>query len=90
MNLNHILTHPINLEQMKNETAIEIILRLLSVHTKLNKQCPEVIEVIESYLETEKQQIIEAYRNGRSDQQSQVPRYFNRTSEQVFNETFQK
>jgi hypothetical protein len=75
---------------MKNETAIEIILRLLSVHTKLNKQCPEVIEVIESYLETEKQQIIEAYRNGRSDQQSQVPRYFNRTSEQVFNETFQK
>jgi hypothetical protein len=49
---------------MKNETAIQIILRLLSVHDKLNKQFPEVIEVIESYLDIEKQQISEAWNDG--------------------------
>jgi hypothetical protein len=46
---------------MKNETAIQIILRLLSSHDKLNKQCPEVIEVIESYLTIEQNQITSAW-----------------------------
>jgi len=50
---------------MKNETAIQIILRLLSSHDKLNKQCPEVIEVIESYLEIEKKQIEDAFKIGK-------------------------
>jgi hypothetical protein len=49
---------------MKNETAIQIILRLLSSHEKLNKECPEVIEVIESYLEIEKIQITHAWNDG--------------------------
>ena len=49
---------------MKNETAIQIILRLLSVHDKLNKECPEVIEVIESYLTIEQIQITHAWNDG--------------------------
>jgi len=49
---------------MKNETALQIILRLLSSHDKLNKECPEVIEVIESYLETERLQISKAWHDG--------------------------
>ena len=49
---------------MKKETSIQIILRLLSVHDKLNRECPEVIEVIESYLEIEKQQISNAWNDG--------------------------
>ena len=49
---------------MKNETAIQIILRLLSVHDKLNKECPEVIEIIESYLEIEKMDISSAWNDG--------------------------
>ena len=49
---------------MKNETPIQIILRLLSLHDKLNRECPEVIEVIESYLEIEKQQISNAWNDG--------------------------
>jgi len=49
---------------MKNETAIQIILRLLSSHDKLNKQCPEVIEVIESYLTIEQIQITSAWNDG--------------------------
>jgi hypothetical protein len=49
---------------MKNETSIQIILRLLSVHDKLNRECPEVIEVIESYLEFEKNEIASAWNDG--------------------------
>ena len=49
---------------MKNETAIQIILRLLSSHDKLNKECPEVIEIIESYLEIEKMDISSAWNDG--------------------------
>ena len=64
MNSNQTLTHLINLEQMKKETSIQIILRLLSLHHNINKECPEVIEVIESYLEIEKQQISNAWNDG--------------------------
>jgi hypothetical protein len=46
---------------MKNETAIEIILRLLKLHTKLNRECPEILEVIESYLDIEQMQITSAW-----------------------------
>lgn len=49
---------------MKKETSIQIILRLLSLHDKINRECPEVIEVIESYLEIEKQQISNAWNDG--------------------------
>jgi hypothetical protein len=49
---------------MKNETTIEMILRLLASHYKLNKECPEVIEIIESYLEIEKMHIALAWNNG--------------------------
>jgi hypothetical protein len=38
--------------------------------------------------EMEKQQYIEAYRNGRCDQQSKFPLYYNKTAEQYYNETF--
>ena len=49
---------------MKSQTSIQIILRLLSLHHKLNKECPEVIEVIESYLEIESNQIASAWNDG--------------------------
>lgn len=49
---------------MKNETSIQIILRLLRLHHNINKECPEVIEVIESYLDIEKQQISSAWNDG--------------------------
>jgi hypothetical protein len=49
---------------MKKETAIQIILRLLGSHDKLNKECPEVIEVIESYLNIEQNQITSAWNDG--------------------------
>jgi murein tripeptide amidase MpaA len=39
--------------------------------------------------EIEKEQIIDSYRDGRSDQQSERPsRFYNRMAEQYYNETF--
>ena len=44
---------------------------------------------IEKALQMEKQQIIDAYRDGRSDQQSErQSKFYNRMSEQYYNETF--
>jgi hypothetical protein len=46
---------------------------------------------IEKALQMEKQQIIDAYRDGRSDQQSErQSKFYNRMSEQYYNETFKK
>ena len=48
-------------------------------------------EIFEQAKEMEKQQIIDAYRNGRSDQQSSRESiFFSRMSEQYYNETFKK
>ena len=47
------------------------------------------IGVKEIFFEKEKQQIKDAYRDGRSDQQSQRPsRFYNRNAEQYYNETY--
>ena len=44
---------------------------------------------IEKALQMEKQQIIDAYRDGRSDQQSErQSKFYNRMSEQYYNERF--
>ena len=40
--------------------------------------------------EIEKQQIIKAYQDGRSDQQSKDGRFYNRNSKQYYNETYKK
>jgi hypothetical protein len=46
---------------------------------------------IEQAKEMEKEQIIDAYRDGRSDQQSDRPsKFYNRMAEQYYNETFKK
>jgi hypothetical protein len=51
---------------------------------ELNKR-----ELIKQAKEMEKQQIINTYRDGRSDQQSEKPsRFYNRMAEQYYNETF--
>ncbi len=40
------------------------------------------------FFELEKQQVIESYRDGRTDQQSKTSRFYNRMAEQYYNETF--
>jgi hypothetical protein len=47
-----------------------------------------VLQVIQQAKEMEKQQIINTYRDGRSDQQSEKPsRFYNRMAEQYYTET---
>jgi hypothetical protein len=51
---------------------------------ELNKR-----ELIKQAKEMEKQDIINTYRDGRSDQQSEKPsRFYNRIAEQYYTETF--
>jgi len=48
-----------------------------------------VQDAIQQAKEMEKEQIINTYRDGRSDQQSEKPsRFYNRMAEQYYNETF--
>jgi len=45
-------------------------------------------DICEKALEMQKNEIIQAYREGRSDQQSGISKWYNRTSQQYFNQTF--
>ena len=48
-------------------------------------------QIIEQAKEMEKEQIINSYRDGRSDQQSdRLSKFYNRMAEQYYNETFDK
>jgi len=72
------------------KTSVMKLVDLLETHELLMEKCPEVIEIIENlYLEIEKNQIIEAYRDGRSDQFSKVPRFYNRNALYYYNEKYQ-
>lgn len=47
-------------------------------------------KLLEKAKEMEKEQIIEAYQDGRSDQQSDESRFYNRNSEYYYNQTLKK
>lgn len=48
-------------------------------------------ELVEQAKDMERQQLIDAYRDGRSDQQSEKPsRFYNRNAEQYYNENYKK
>jgi HEPN domain-containing protein len=67
------------------QTAVEWLIDELT----LNQPHKWVQEVIEQAKEMEKNQIIDSYRDGRSDQQSDRPsKFYNRMAEQYYNETF--
>jgi hypothetical protein len=54
-------------------------------------RCFQAIEsVIEiKYISIEREQIIEAYRDGRTDQQTRVPKYYNRSSAIYYTSTYE-
>jgi hypothetical protein len=45
-------------------------------------------DIIQQAKAMEKEQIIDAYRDGRSDQHSKVPRFYNRNAIYYYNETY--
>jgi len=70
------------------QSAVEWLVKNCHIVPKneLNK-----IELINQAKEMEKQKVIDTYRDGRSDQQSERPsRFYNRNAEQYYNETFNK
>lgn len=50
---------------LQDKTPIESILSILKSHIKLNNECPEVLEIIESYLSYERYVIEKAFRTGK-------------------------
>ena len=68
---------------MKQETAVEWLVQQITDGTIPAR------EAIQQAKEMEKEQIIEAYRMGRTDQQSDKKTgTYNRMAEQCYNETF--
>ena len=68
---------------MKKQTAVEWLAeqRKWSVITN---------EHIDKALAMEREQIIEAYRDGRADQQTRVPKFYNRSSAIYYTSTYGK
>lgn len=78
---------------MSKETALQIAMRitqryansLFDEHTARGRQ---FMQEMSECLEQEREQILNAYREGRTDQQASVDKYYNRTSAQFYNETY--
>jgi hypothetical protein len=67
-------------------TAVEWLIKELICVTDetIKRKCEQALAM-------EKEQIIDSYRDGRSDQQSDRPsKFYNRMAEQYYNETFKK
>ena len=54
------------------------------------KQIHKIYNLVLEAEQMHKDEIIQAYREGRSDQQSVISKWYNRTSQQYFNQTFNK
>ena len=68
----------------KKQTAVEWLALYINGITTLN--CDEVIEQAKAM---EKEQIIVAYRDGRTDQSTRVPKFYNRSSAIYYTSTYE-
>jgi hypothetical protein len=72
------------------ETAVEWLVDKLKSQGLLIGEIDNLVAVKQAK-QMEKEQIINTYRDGRSDQQSEKPsRFYNRMAEQYYNETYEK
>jgi hypothetical protein len=72
---------------MKKQTAVEWLQEAMS--NKLSSEIgPYFLDLFEQAQEIEKEQIIEAYRDGRTDQQTRVPKFYNRSSAIYYTSTY--
>jgi ABC-type nitrate/sulfonate/bicarbonate transport system substrate-binding protein len=68
------------------KTAVEWLFLMMN---NPNKDQEFANKLLDKAKEIEKEQIIDSYRDGRSDQQSdRQSRFYNRMAEQYYNETF--
>ena len=68
----------------KKQTAVEWLALYIKGITNLN--CDEVIDQAKAM---EKEQIIVAYRDGRTDQSTRVPKFYNRSSAIYYTSTYE-
>jgi hypothetical protein len=75
---------------MSKQTAVEFLIK--AFQGAYGESVINVISVqVEQAKQIEKEQIIESYRDGRSDQQSErQSKFYNRTAEQYYQEIFKK
>ena len=60
-----------------------------AINNKLKSQLgPSFIDLFDEAKAIEKHQIIEAYREGRTDQQSGIDKFYNRSSASYYNSTY--
>ena len=76
--------------EVTKQTAVEWLFNNLKSHFEHDGDLLEIVQFsFEQAKEMEKEQIIESYRDGRTDQQSEKSsRFYNRIAEQYYNETF--
>jgi hypothetical protein len=73
------------------QTAVEWLVEEFKEKLTGNNLPNWVLDVIQQAKEMEKEQIIDSYRDGRSDQQSDRPsKFYNRMAEQYYKETFKQ
>ena len=71
----------------KKQTAVEWLQEAMS--NKLSSEIgPYFLDLFEQAKAMEKEQIIEAYRDGRTDQQTRVPKFYNRSSAIYYTSTY--
>lgn len=75
---------------LKTKTPLNSILFILKSHKGLNENYPEVLEIIESYLETEKKEIINAYLQKRGEVKILEAVMLWNEAENYYNKNFEK
>jgi len=69
----------------KKQTAVDWLVDQLENNPIVIK---DWVDVLKRTKAMEKEQIVKAYREGRTDEQSGIDKYFNRSSEQYYNQTY--
>lgn len=78
------------MEKLRTKTALNSIIFVLKSHEGLNKDYPEILEIIESYLETEKEQMKEFCFHINQDESEDAAKFLNKEFELFYNENFEK
>ena len=70
----------------KKQTAVEWLVEQIEGNILWNDKAREMLIQAKAL---EKNQIIEAYRDGRTDQQTRVPKFYNRSSAIYYTSTYE-
>ena len=75
---------------MSNKKKSSIDLFAIALYEKgfLKGNGDEINDLLEEHKAMQKEEIVESYREGRTDQQSANDSFYNRNAEQYYNETF--